>query len=95
MLPVGVIGGCLTNLWAYYQTKDIKFAYSSGLLGFLGPYTFLVLGEDIENLRKSTPKEVDVSTKRFCLQHHLRLVAAGTGFALSLLALANFETKRI
>lgn len=57
------------------------------LLGCIGPYTGIVLGEDIEALRKSNCEEVEETTRRFCRMHHLRLLAAGVGFGLSLVAL--------
>ncbi|CAJ1962282.1 unnamed protein product [Cylindrotheca closterium] len=88
MVPV-LLAGTISNLTAYYQTKDIKFAITSGLICFVGPYTGIVLGEDIETLRKSDPADVAETTRRFCNLHHVRLVVAATGFGFALTALAD------
>ena len=87
--------GCtaLANGAAYYATKD-RLWVSAGLLTFLiGPYTALVLGEDIEKLRNSSTKEVAETTKRFCLLHHARLGLGLAGFGLALVGLVNLPRK--
>lgn len=88
MVPV-VISGVITNLWAYRAVADTRFALTAGLIGFLGPYTALVLGEDIETLRSSKSDRVEVTTRRFCWLHHVRLAVAATGFCVALSALAD------
>lgn len=88
MVPV-ILGGTISNLTAYFQTKNIHFAITSGLICLIGPYTGFVLGEDIEALRKSDPVDVAETARRFCNLHHVRLVAAATGFGFALTALAD------
>ena len=88
MIPV-LVSGVLSNLLAFRLTKHVNFAYTAALIGCIGPYTGIILGEDIEALRKSNAAEVGKSTRRFCNLHHVRLVAAAAGFGLSLFALAD------
>ena len=88
MVPL-IFSGTLSNLTAYYQTKNVKFAITSGLILFIGPYTGIVLREDIEALRKSDPVNVAETARRFCNLHHVRLVAAATGFGFALMALVE------
>mmetsp|Transcript_24610 Transcript_24610/g.37456 ORF Transcript_24610/g.37456 Transcript_24610/m.37456 type:complete len:90 (-) Transcript_24610:67-336(-) len=88
MIPV-LASGFVSNLVAYHVTKHVNFAYAAALIGCIGPYTGIVLGEDIQALRKSNVSEVKESTRSFCALHHLRLVAAAAGFGLSLFALAE------
>ena len=79
MVPV-LLTGVASNILAFRQTKHVNFAYTAVLLGCIGPYTGVVLGEDIEALRKSSQGEVEETVKRFCNLHHLRLVVAAAGF---------------
>lgn len=88
MVPV-LLSGVVSNLLAYRQTGKTNFGITAGLLGMIGPYTGLVLGEDIEALRKSNPTEVEKTTRSFCNLHHPRLVAAASAFGLALMALAE------
>lgn len=88
IVPV-LLGGLTSNFWAFRVTGDVNFAYAAGLLGCIGPYTGIVLGEDIEALRGSSGEEVKETAERFCRLHHLRLVASALGFGLSLMALAE------
>ena len=88
MVPV-LFGGVVSNLMAFRSTGHANFACSAALIGCIGPYTAIVLGEDIDALRESDDVKVGEITKRFCNLHHLRLVAAALGFGLSLLALAE------
>mmetsp|Transcript_26699 Transcript_26699/g.56775 ORF Transcript_26699/g.56775 Transcript_26699/m.56775 type:complete len:154 (-) Transcript_26699:89-550(-) len=88
MIPV-LASGVMSNLLAFRLTKHVNFAYTATLIGCIGPYTGIILGEDIEALRNSNALEVEKCTRRFCKLHHLRLVAAAAGFGLSLFALAE------
>ena len=88
MVPV-LISGVLSNLLAFRLTKHVNFVYTAALIGCIGPYTGIILGEDIDALRKSDAAEVGNTTRRFCNLHHLRLVLATAGFGLSLFALAE------
>jgi hypothetical protein len=69
--------------------NNLNWAISGLLLMLIGPYTAVVLGEDIETLRKADSTEVEETTKRFCRLHHVRLVLAVAGFGLSLFGLAE------
>ena len=84
-----LLSGVICNAIAYRTTRHVNFAATASLLACIGPYTAVVLGEDIESLRKSSCREVEETTYHFCKMHHLRLVAAGAGFGLSLLALSE------
>ena len=88
MVPV-LVCGTVANITAYVQTSHVNFAYAAGLIALIAPYTSIILGEDIEALRKSNVKEVAATTKRFCQLHHPRLVIAATAFGLALVALAE------
>jgi len=74
---------------AFRATKQINWVYAGSLLFCIGPYTAIVLGEDIEALRKSTTTEVQNITRRFCMFHHVRVGIAALAFGLSLNNLAN------
>ena len=71
-LMVPLLGcGTLCNAFAayYYNNSNksnnnnvninVYFAVSATLLALIGPYTKIVLGEDIEALRKSNPSQID------------------------------------
>jgi hypothetical protein len=88
MLPM-LFSSVLSNLVAYRMTSDGKFAIGAALLGCIGPYTGVVLKEDIELLRSESCEEVKETTKGFCRLHHFRFVVAGVGFGLSLVGLAE------
>ncbi|CAM9976355.1 unnamed protein product [Discosporangium mesarthrocarpum] len=89
-LMVPVVALCtLTHGVAYWASGDPSWLWSGALLFSIGPYTKLVLGEDIEGLRKAGTKDVAAMTRRFCSMHHLRLVAAAAAFAVSLFALGT------
>lgn len=88
MIPM-LLSSVVSNVVAYKMTSNGKFAWSAAFIGCIGPYTGIVLGEDIESLRDSNCEEVEETTRRFCRLHHFRLVVAGVGFGLSLVALAE------
>lgn len=71
------------------MTKQASWAAAGMCLFLIGPYTAIVLGEDIEKLRKSSGEEVKETAERFCRLHHVRLGLAGIGFSMSLLGLAE------
>ena len=73
----------------FWTTKNQNWAISAALSAAIGVYTGVVLGEDIETLRKSNTAEVAETATRFCNLHHLRLVMAAAGFGLSLVGLAD------
>jgi Domain of unknown function (DUF1772) len=88
MVPV-ILGCVLSNIWAYTRTKDKRFVMTALLGGLIGPYTSVVLGEDIETLRNAQPSDVETTTRHFCQFHHVRLISAAVGFGLALSALAD------
>eukprot|EP00956_Cyclotella_meneghiniana_P004821 scaffold5975_cov64-Cyclotella_meneghiniana.AAC.9 len=73
-----LLSAVVCNAIAYRITKHGNY-----------PYTAIVLGEDIDSLRKASCREVEETTEHFCKMHHLRSVAAGLGFGMSLMALAE------
>lgn len=84
----------LAHLVAWFQTGDLTWLASGGTLVIIGPYTKLVLGEDIEKLRKSSSDEVATTARRFCNLHHIRLVLAVTGYSVSLMGMGNQFQKK-
>mmetsp|Transcript_34506 Transcript_34506/g.83516 ORF Transcript_34506/g.83516 Transcript_34506/m.83516 type:complete len:154 (-) Transcript_34506:1946-2407(-) len=88
MIPV-LLSGVISNIMAFRLTNHVNFAYTASLIGCIGPYTGIILGEDIEALRKSNDEEVGETARRFCKLHHVRLVAAAAGFGMALVALAE------
>jgi Domain of unknown function (DUF1772) len=74
---------------AYGTTKDKNWALSGILIMLVGPYTKVVLMEDITTLRKADATEVKETITRFCKLHHVRLVLAMVGLGLSLVGLAE------
>jgi hypothetical protein len=88
MAPL-VGSAAIAHAVAWRMTKQASWA-AAGLCVFLvGPYTALILGEDIETLRKSSGGEVKETTERFCRLHHVRLGLAGAGFFVALVGLAG------
>jgi hypothetical protein len=74
---------------AWRMTKQASWAAAGLCVFIVGPYTALILGEDIEKLRNSSGGEVKETAERFCRLHHVRLGLAGVGFFMSLLGLAE------
>lgn len=94
MVPL-LVSASIANAVAWYMTdKDNRWA-AAGICSFLlGPYTGIVLGEDIQALRKSSSGgAVQATTKRFCLLHHVRLGIVGIGFGLSLFGLTELKKE--
>jgi hypothetical protein len=83
--------GCnvLSHLTAWYLTGQSTWIWSGALIGSIGPYTAMVLGEDIDKLRHSSTAEVASTTRRFCNLHHVRLGMSATAFAMAILALGT------
>lgn len=97
MVPLVLCAGA-THGAAYYCCMDgdpnkVWWAVSGTSLLAIGPYTKLVLGEDIEKLRTSSEEEVAETTIRFCTMHHVRLGLAATAFGLSLIGLSNLRSS--
>ena len=79
----------LVHGMAYAMTKHSLWIGSGVTIFLIGPYTALVLGEDIETLRKSDTTEVSETTKRFCNLHHVRTGMALTALVCSLSAMGQ------
>ncbi|CAM9827339.1 unnamed protein product [Choristocarpus tenellus] len=88
MVPLILLNG-ISHLFAYWLSSNYSWLWAGILIFSVGPYTKFVLMEDIDGLRKAEGKDVVKMTKSFCHMHHLRLVAAATGFFISLNALAS------
>ena len=88
MVPL-LISSTLAHASAFWTTANRNWAISGVIIMLIGPYTAMVLGEDIETLRKAEDSEVAKTAKRFCNLHHFRLVMALAGFGLSLVGLAE------
>jgi hypothetical protein len=81
----------LANLIAWRTTGKESWGYAALAICGIVPYTVLVLGEDIEALRRSNEKKVAQTTQRFCSRHHARLGMAVIGFGMSLFGLTEFK----
>jgi hypothetical protein len=94
-LMVPLIGcNIVSHAAAWVLTRDKVWIVSAACLGMIGPYTKIVLGEDIQALRSSSKAEVDITAKRFCKLHHARLAMASAGFFLALFGMGQqFEGK--
>ena len=88
MVPL-LVCGTICNSITYYHTSIQGYLIAAILIGCIGPYTGIVLGEDIDSLRKSNPKEVDFTARRFCNLHHFRLLVAIIAFGYSLHGLSE------
>jgi hypothetical protein len=89
MIPL-ILSSVASSTLAYRFSKHANFAYAALLIGCISPYTRIVMGDDTAALKDSSCEAVGERTERYCKLHHLRLVVAGVGFGLSLVALAEF-----
>lgn len=80
----------LAHFAAYFASRGRSWILSGLLIMSIGPYTGIVLMEDIDALRGSDAAECARTVRRFCNLHHVRTVLAGTAFVLSLRELAGF-----
>lgn len=87
MVPL-IASATLANVGAYAATKDGYWLVSAGAIGITGPYTGIVLGEDIKQLR-GEPDDVQRSARRFCALHHVRTGLAIAAFGTSVLSFAR------
>lgn len=71
---------------AFYLTGASCWAAATALVAPIIPWTMFVMGESIQKLRSGEDKEVFAITKKFCLLHHFRTVAAGAALALVVFA---------
>lgn len=79
----------IAHVSAYVLTEEKEWAIGGSAIALIGPYTGIVLGEDIGALRKADSKGTRAITQRFCALHHVRLVAALSGFTVALCTLAK------
>lgn len=68
---------------AFAATRNPGWLATAGAIISIGPYTALVLGEDIAALRAAETSEVATTARRFCRLHHPRTVMAGAVLAAS------------
>jgi hypothetical protein len=88
MLPLVLVTSGLHGA-AYAATGSSRWLFTGlGALS-IGPYTAIVLGEDISALRKSDIKHVATIGRRFCRLHHPRSCIAGIVLAFSMRAIAH------
>ena len=89
MVPL-IASNIISHATAYFFTQDPLWIATGAILGLIGPYTTVFLGEDIEKLRCcSSKQEVDSTVKRFCTLHHMRLIMATAGFGMSLFGMGK------
>mmetsp|Transcript_70870 Transcript_70870/g.196887 ORF Transcript_70870/g.196887 Transcript_70870/m.196887 type:complete len:147 (+) Transcript_70870:97-537(+) len=86
MLPL-LLTAAGSHVMAYLSSRRPLWLCTGAVVFSIGPYTGLVLGEDIAALRKAGTEEVTSITRRFCMLHHPRCVASMVSFAVSLGAL--------
>jgi hypothetical protein len=73
----------------YTMTKHANWIFAGLLIVAIGPYTHVVLMEDIDHICKPDSTQIVETTKEFCRLHHVRTIMALVGFGLSLFELAN------
>lgn len=89
---VPLVGAAATaNAVAWRMTKDKAWAVSGLLVFLVGPYTAIILMEDINKLSNSSGEELKEVTVRFCMLHHVRTVLAASGFGVALFSLAELR----
>eukprot|EP00656_Telonema_subtile_P026631 TRINITY_DN28612_c0_g1_i2.p1 TRINITY_DN28612_c0_g1~~TRINITY_DN28612_c0_g1_i2.p1 ORF type:complete len:129 (-),score=25.78 TRINITY_DN28612_c0_g1_i2:419-805(-) len=89
MLPL-ILTATATHLGAWIASGwDHLWLLTGFLIMSIGPYTGLILAEDIEALRRADTKGVASITRRFCRLHHPRLVPALLGVLINLVHLAQ------
>jgi len=73
--------------------RDQTWAITGVCLFLIGPWTTLVLMEDIDKLRSSSTNQVAETTSRFCRLHHVRTALAAAAFGISLVNLSGLGKK--
>jgi len=71
---------------AFAVTREMSWLLTGAASLSIGPYTAIVLGEDIAKLRSAETKEVANIARSFCRLHHPRTVIAGTVLMIALRA---------
>lgn len=74
---------------AWKMTKKNAWAAAGVCISLIGPYTKVILMEDINALRDASSGKVKETATRFCNRHHVRLVMAAAGFITALINLAE------
>ena len=83
MLPL-IVTTFVSHVAAYFATGELTWLLSGGIAMSIGPYTGVILGEDIAALRAADSKGVGEITRRFCRLHHPRTIIGLTAFVINL-----------
>lgn len=83
MLPL-LLSTAVAHVLAFLCRLDWLWLISGGLVFSIGPYTALVMKEDINALMAAPAGGVVHVARRFCRLHHLRFVAAFVALGLDL-----------
>mmetsp|Transcript_53218 Transcript_53218/g.158621 ORF Transcript_53218/g.158621 Transcript_53218/m.158621 type:complete len:147 (+) Transcript_53218:55-495(+) len=83
MLPL-VLGTSSMHAAAFWVSNRKGWLATGAAILAIGPYTGLVLGEDIAALQKADSQEVCRTARHFSLLHHPRTVAAMLAYLTSL-----------
>ncbi|KAG8471211.1 hypothetical protein KFE25_009632 [Diacronema lutheri] len=88
MLPLVLTTGALHGA-AYALTSELGWLWTAAAATSIGPYTRVVLGEDIAALRDAGTAKVATIARRFCMLHHPRTLIAAATFAVALRSLST------
>lgn len=88
MVPL-LVSSTVANGITWTMTRDVLWGVAGFCMAIIGPYTHIVLMEDIEHIRKPDSTQIVETTKEFCRYHHVRTIMAMIGFGISLFGLAH------
>ncbi|KAJ1615995.1 hypothetical protein T492DRAFT_851156 [Pavlovales sp. CCMP2436] len=83
MLPLVLLTAAMHGA-AYAATTELCWLGTCVAALSIGPYTALVLGEDIAALREAGMTEVAAIARRFCRLHHPRTIIAAVTFGFAI-----------
>jgi hypothetical protein len=69
--------------------RDPTWLIIAGSSLFMLPYTALVMGSDINNLREGSTADAAKTINSFCNKHHVRTAIASSAFVLGLVTLVS------
>ena len=85
MVPL-IAANAVTHSIALLTTGEKCWLMSGACISAIGPYTVVLLGEDIEALRAADDKDTVQVATRFCHLHHVRTALAGAAFGMAISA---------